>query len=261
MSLIYEPKGKAREYSPLALNIYSGGCDHGCNYCYCQKFERGWNLEPRRRDLSGLTKEAVRAKRQVLLSFVSDPYNKFDEQHQDTRGCLEILKAARCSTAILTKGGTRCLRDMDVFQGWPDNRVKVGATLTFTENASIDHYEVGSAYFANRLEALRILHESGIKTWVSIEPVIDPAQSLEAIHQSLPYVDAYKVGKLNHAESQTDWQAFCMSAVEMIRSAGKTLYVKNDLRPFAPAGFLTDAEGNCETVFLPDKPNKQQGLF
>jgi hypothetical protein len=28
MSLIYEPKGKAREYSPLALNTYSGGCDH-----------------------------------------------------------------------------------------------------------------------------------------------------------------------------------------------------------------------------------------
>ena len=33
MSLIYEPKGKAREYSPLALNVYSGGCDHACRYC------------------------------------------------------------------------------------------------------------------------------------------------------------------------------------------------------------------------------------
>lgn len=30
---IYEPSGKAREYSPLALNLYKG-CDHGCNYCY-----------------------------------------------------------------------------------------------------------------------------------------------------------------------------------------------------------------------------------
>ena len=33
MSIIYEPKGKAREYSPLAVNLYRG-CSHGCLYCY-----------------------------------------------------------------------------------------------------------------------------------------------------------------------------------------------------------------------------------
>jgi len=30
---IYEPKGRAREYSPLALNYFKG-CDNGCAYCY-----------------------------------------------------------------------------------------------------------------------------------------------------------------------------------------------------------------------------------
>lgn len=29
---IYEPKGKAKEYGDLALNIYTG-CSHGCFYC------------------------------------------------------------------------------------------------------------------------------------------------------------------------------------------------------------------------------------
>lgn len=33
MSVIYEPRGRAREYAPLACNVYSG-CDHGCKYCY-----------------------------------------------------------------------------------------------------------------------------------------------------------------------------------------------------------------------------------
>lgn len=33
MNVIYEPKGKAGEYSPLAVNLYRG-CDHGCTYCY-----------------------------------------------------------------------------------------------------------------------------------------------------------------------------------------------------------------------------------
>jgi DNA repair photolyase len=33
MQTIYEPKGKAREYAPLALNLYES-CPHGCKYCY-----------------------------------------------------------------------------------------------------------------------------------------------------------------------------------------------------------------------------------
>ena len=33
MSVIYEPRGRAKEYSPYALNLYLG-CMHGCRYCY-----------------------------------------------------------------------------------------------------------------------------------------------------------------------------------------------------------------------------------
>jgi hypothetical protein len=33
MKIIYEPRGAAREYSPLAANLYRG-CIHGCKYCY-----------------------------------------------------------------------------------------------------------------------------------------------------------------------------------------------------------------------------------
>ena len=33
MSHIYVPGSKAREYCPLAVNLYSG-CNHGCVYCY-----------------------------------------------------------------------------------------------------------------------------------------------------------------------------------------------------------------------------------
>ena len=31
MTLIYAPRGRDAEYSPLALNIYHG-CDHRCSY-------------------------------------------------------------------------------------------------------------------------------------------------------------------------------------------------------------------------------------
>jgi hypothetical protein len=253
VSLIYEPKGKAREYSPLALNIYTGGCDHGCEYCYCRGIGT-WTLIPRPRNLTGLAREAGRASRQILLCFMGDPYCAMEAVERRTREALEILRAARCSVAILTKGGTRCIVDVPLFDDWPDGRIKVGATLTFLSAARSAEVEPGAALPSDRIDALRILHERGIKTWASIEPVIDAAEALAVIKASLPYVDAYKVGKLNHRKSVTDWRAFGSAAVDMIRSADRSLYIKDDLRAFLPAGFLTPAECNPETVFLSDRP-------
>jgi DNA repair photolyase len=257
MSLIYEPKGKAREYSPLALNTYSGGCDHRCRYCYCPGIMRGaWNDTPRPRSLAGLGREAVGASRQILLCFMSDPYCAAERTHRNTRHALEILHAARCSVAILTKGGARCLDDFAMFRAWPDSRVKVGATLTFRSAARCAEWEPGAATPDDRLDTLRQLHAAGVKTWASIEPVIDPVESLAIIEASLPYVDAYKVGKWNHdaRANATDWPAFGRAAVDMIRAAGKALYVKADLRPHMPDGYLTATECDMNGLSLPERP-------
>jgi len=257
MILIYEPKGKAREYSPLALNVYSGGCDHQCRYCYCANIQRGaWGATSRPRDLRGLDREAAKARRQILLSFMADPYCAAEMQHGKTREALGVLSAARCSVAILTKGGTRCLRDLETFTRCPDGRVKVGATLTFEDNRKSVEWEPGARTFSDRLAALRQLHDAGVRTWASIEPVIEPAESLAVIEASLPYVDAYKVGRWNHdaRANAIDWPAFGKAAVDMIRAAGKALYVKVDLRPRFPAGYLTAAETNMDALTLPDRP-------
>jgi hypothetical protein len=159
--------------------------------------------------------------------------------------------------AVLTKGGKRCLDDLELFQKWSDKRVKIGATLTAMSIPLSLKWEPGATTPQERIDALRTLHESGVTTWASIEPVFDPAESLAVIKASLPFVDGYKVGKLNHVANTTDWKAFCISAVELIRAAGKKLYVKNDLRPFAPVRFLTEAESNPETMFLPDRPSER----
>ena len=252
MGLIYEPKGKAREYSPLALNVYTGGCDHGCKYCYCASIGT-WGTKPIPRKLAGLDKEATWAKRQILLSFMSDPYCSAEMVHRNTRYALGVLMAHRCSVAILSKGGHRCLDDIEMLKAWPDGRVKVGSTLTFVDRCRSASEEPGAASPEERIDALRFLHRNGIQTWASIEPVIDESESLGAIRASLDCCDAYKVGKMNHRRSDVDWSSFCVKAVTMIREAGRKLYVKDDLRPFAPSGFLRPEECDPETVFLPDR--------
>ncbi len=257
MPLIYEPKGKAREYSPLALNVYTRGCEHRCGYCYCRGIG-AWGDAGKPRNLIGLKREAETCREQILLSFMSDPYAPIERQHRNTRAALHVLSDAACSVAVLTKGGTRCLDDLDLFCDWPDGRIKVGATLTLANALDSRSDEPGAALPEDRVVALRELHRAGVQTWVSIEPVIDPEQSLEMIRRSLEAVDAYKVGKLNHRRSNTDWREFGIRAVEMIREAGKSLYVKHDLRAQLPAGFCTPGESDMNTLTLPARPAQRQ---
>jgi DNA repair photolyase len=90
---------------------------------------------------------------------------------------------------------------------------------------------------AERFKALRILKENGVKTWASMEPVIFPDQSLEIMELTKDYVDAYKIGKLNHFkkhEDKFDWTKFLTESVGIMRKNNKSdkFYIKKDLLAF-----------------------------
>ena len=49
MQVVYQPKGRALEYSELACNLYMG-CTHGCKYCFApacmRKTPEQWHSAP-----------------------------------------------------------------------------------------------------------------------------------------------------------------------------------------------------------------------
>lgn len=244
MSIIYQPGGRALEYSPLALNLYKG-CGHGCSYCYSpaalhmnpEQFHAG--ATPRDGVIGQLQKELKHGApdNQILLSFTCDPYCLAEERYHLTREVLILLELSHALVAVLTKGGTRCLRDDDIFQHFvqdSDGGIRVGATLTFLDAAKSKQHEPRAALPADRIAALQELNAAGIHTWASIEPVIEPEESLAVIRASLPFVDEYKIGKLNHQASNTDWAVFLRDAVAIMREAHKSFYVKEDLRAYCP---------------------------
>jgi DNA repair photolyase len=132
---IYAPKGRAGEYAPLAANPYRG-CGHACAYCYVPivlkmkrpVFDAG--AIPRPDFIKHLTKDAKKYQaagitEQVMLSFTSDPYHPGDSSL--TRETLMVLRDHGLGIATLSKGGTRALRDVDLFR--PD-RDAFASTLT-----------------------------------------------------------------------------------------------------------------------------------
>jgi len=79
-----------------------------------------------------------------------------------------------------------------------------------------------------------------VRTWARMEPVIYPDQSLEIMDIVHPWVDAFKIGKLNHFkkhQDKFDWEKFLVDAVSIMRKHGKPFYIKKDLLAFKPDGF------------------------
>lgn len=260
--MIYKPKGKAREYSPLALNIYNQ-CDHNCRYCYVPMIQKRFGngtrqIQPRQDILSKLNKEAYKYSygQQVLLCFMCDPYCRADIEYQTTRDVLEILLENNVSVAILTKGGKRCLRDINLFREFKS--IKVGASLTFLKKEDSLSWEKNASLPSERIETLRRLKEKDVKTWVSLEPVIDPEQTLEIIDETYQYVDQYKVGKLNYVQSKTDWKEFGLRAIDKLNKYDKRFYIKNDLAQYIPRDKMIKEQRDMDYLALKGRRQYEQ---
>lgn len=237
--LIYEPRGRAREYAALACNVYSG-CDHGCVYCYAP-----WTTRKNPNDfrksrerpgfLSRLEQEAAaysatETDERILLSFTCDPYQRLDSELRITRQALQIFREYGLNVQVLTKGGKRALRDLDLFT--PADAF--ATTMTFLDDTRSQQWEPWAALPGNRIETIKTFHSAGIPTWVSLEPVIDPEASLQIIRQLYPWVDVFKVGKLNYhpLSLTTDWSEFVHQAVALLKSLDQDYYIKKDLASY-----------------------------
>jgi hypothetical protein len=77
-------------------------------------------------------------------------------------------------------------------------------------------------------------HEQGIPTWASLEPVIDPEQTLGLIRRSYDYVDEYKIGKLNYLKPEFDQRSFCVQLAATLQDCHAHYYIKDSLLPFWP---------------------------
>jgi len=203
---IYNPSGKAAEYSKWACNFYIG-CSNNCDYCYLHKgvFAKtmGGNipalkkcfkseehaLEVFEKELKANLPELQ--KHGLFFSFTTDTllpetsrltYRAIDK-------CLwhkvpvEIL--TKCSRPFLFNGFFECLPP------YVGNQIAVGFTLT-----GRDDLEPNANPNSERIEAMRKLHDAGFKTWASIEPVIDFKSSMNMIKDTLDYCDLYKIGLL-----------------------------------------------------------------
>lgn len=242
MRAIYKPRGRAREYAPLAVNLYAG-CPHGCLYCYapaCLRRERNdfhRAANPRDGILDALERDAKRisAKSEstgpVLLCFSCDPYPRGCDT-QTTREAIDILGRCGFKVSVLTKNPDAARRDFDLFGKYD---VEFGVSLIWSNDESRKQWEPNAGHIVERVAALTHASEHGIRTWCSVEPVIDPLQAYHVVRSMRPWVNVWKLGAWNHdaRAKAIDYARFLCALMPLLREAedkkGAAYAIKNDL--------------------------------
>lgn len=218
---IYEPKGAAKEYGDLALNIYNK-CPHACFYCYCPKVlhkapeDFFGDAEPRKDIENEVRKQLERENitgKLIHLCFVGDPYPTGSDSTA-TREIIKLLKEHGNHVQILTKGDGS--RDFDLLDGEDWYGITVDGIMSDTT--------------AKRLTSLAEAHKRGIKTWVSFEPVTDERSFFIALHTLHQVADKVKIGKLNYFPSDINWKEFGCRAEALCKMLGVDYYIKDSLR-------------------------------
>jgi len=234
MQVIYEPRGKAKEYSNYALNIYKG-CSHTCVYCYvpdCLRMtkDKFYNEQsPRAKILDNVEKNLKKkiVDDFVFMSFTSDPYQPLEKELKLTRQCVELLNQYGQKYKILTKSKL-ILRDKDIF----DKKLAwLGFTISFDSDEEALKYEKKADPISERVKAIKELHYSGFKTFVSMEPVINPEEAIKLVKR-IKFVDLIKVGKINYMKNNIDWSRFLIDIEKELKKYKIPFMIKKDLEKF-----------------------------
>ncbi|MCL2290850.1 MAG: radical SAM protein [Bacteroidetes bacterium] len=207
---IYNPSGKAGEYSYWACNFYTG-CSHNCHYCYCKRgiMAHTWGILPTLKACFKNREHAIEVfekelkanlpelqKHGLFFSFTTDPMLKGTIELTWDAICIAAKNNVKCK--ILTKRASWVKILLNGINAYRERRIEVDSIIDFIAFGFTltghDELEPNASTNTERIEAMKKLHDVGFKVWASIEPIIDFKSSKEMIRQTAPFTNLYKIG-------------------------------------------------------------------
>ena len=244
------------DYATDQITVYRY-CRYNCAYCWAwrvplfrKRIEKG-RYDPVEEGKKYLR---IKEKRVIVVSFTSDPYppiTNFAERLL-TRRVLEVLcRAKQHRVLILTKNPILAvIRDLDLMLTHGD--MWLGTTITTLDGKVAEKLEPKAPLPQYRLEALKVAHEKGVKTWVSIEPIIPyityPEDIIEATKDfvdwyvlgsynycsriKLPKVNRYipENGRFTKRELTVWYNMHVREAIELLKKHSKPFFIKKELK-------------------------------
>ncbi|HEX3220506.1 MAG TPA: radical SAM protein [Candidatus Limnocylindria bacterium] len=181
-----------------SLNPYTG-CAHRCTFCYVRGFELragrpsddryGARIRVKTNLVEVLRRELGRRswrREEVAFGSATDPYQPAEGHYRLTRGAIEALADFATPFGMITRG-PMIVRDVDVLQQAAlAADVTVNISIPTLDDAVWRTTEPGTAHPRQRLRALRILADAGIRAGVGMAPILpglsdDPARLRDVV--------------------------------------------------------------------------------
>jgi len=167
-----------------SLNPYMG-CVHRCTFCYVRAFElRADRPADERYGTSIRVKvniaEQLRAQLarrswdggSIAIGAATDPYQPAEGRYRLTRACIEVLRDAAQPFSIITRGPL-IVRDAEMLAE-ASRRAEVSVTFSVPtlDDEIWRSTEPGTAHPRQRLRALRVLVDAGVRASVGMAPLL-----------------------------------------------------------------------------------------
>lgn len=207
------------EYADYGLN-HVEGCSHGCTYpCYAMMMKKRCGVVKTYQDwiqpkivgnaLELLDKELPKLKskiNRVFLCFATDPFMyRVSEVERLTLEILERLNKNNIRAVLISKGTyPQTLIDTTRFS----KQNEYGSTIVSLSEEFRRRFEPNAAPIDLRIQALKRLHDAGLRTWVSMEPYPTPnliKQDIREILNKVAFVDRIVFGKWNYSRQTSTY--------------------------------------------------------
>ena len=167
-----------------SLNPYMG-CVHRCTFCYVRAFERradrpsgqryGQSIRVKVNVAQVLRRELARPSwpgESVVIGAATDPYQPAEGRYRLTRACLEALAEVANPFSLITRGPL-VVRDVDILcEAASRAEVSVDFSVPTLDGEVWRRTEPGTAPPRQRLRALRMLVDAGIRAGVGMAPIL-----------------------------------------------------------------------------------------
>ena len=228
------------DYATDQITVYRY-CPYKCRYCYVwnNKLFASRVMRGKYDPVEEAKKYLNKTGRTIVVSFVSDPYPPEERDRRITRKVLEILCNTDNKILILTKNPQLALRDVDVMS----KNCWLGSTVITLDKGKWRYWEPRTLYSpARRLYSLKIAHEVGVKTWLSIEPIIPgTTYPQDIINKTLGYIDYYVLGAFNYTKQlgyttytpetlRKYYTKHVLEAIQILEQHNKPYHIKKELK-------------------------------
>ena len=159
------------------MNLYRG-CQHRCIYCDSRSqcygidhFDREILVKVNAIDLLRTELAKKRVKGTIGLGSMNDPYMPVEERLNVTGRALQVIAQFGFSVHIITKSDL-VLRDLDTLMQINERYAAISFTITTADDALGKNVEPGAPLVSSRFRAMRVLAEHGIRTGVTMMPIL-----------------------------------------------------------------------------------------